>query len=144
MGISVCCLEKAGNQVGVSLIEVLVSISLLGIVTTVFITSSISMSRMLSNAETKSQAVLAAQEVLEPLRQEKPSNLPDTLTVQSPVEVDLNGRIYDVIITYCEEAQYCSSNVTGGLVGSRHIKAEVLYEGESYYEIETVFTEFSD
>ena len=130
------------EQAGTTLMEVLVSISLLGIVTTVFITSSISMSRMLSNAETKSQAVLAAQEVLESLRQEKTSNMPSSLTVASPVDINFNGRIYQVTITYCEDSQYCMSNASTGLLGSRHIKAEVSYNNKSFYEIETVFTEF--
>ena len=134
--------QRYQQQAGTSLMEVLVSISLLGIVTTVFITSSLSMSRMLSNAETKSQAVLAAQEVLESLRQEKTSSMPSTLTVESPVDIDLNGRTYQVTITYCEDSQYCMSNAATGLLGSRHIKAEVSFNNKIFYEIETVFTEF--
>ena len=132
------------QQAGTSLMEVLVSISMLGIVTTVFLTSSLSMSRMLSEVETKSQAVLAAQEVIEPLRQQKPSSMPSSLTVDSPVDVNLNGRVYQVEITYCEEPQYCTSNAATGFSVSRHIKAEVMFNNQSYYEVETVFTEFAE
>ena len=120
------------NQKGFSLVEAvcalgLLAIALLGIVPTF---------QVLMDANTlneqRSNAVAAAQEVMEALRQQSPSSLPSSgsSAVQT---VTIGTRDYEVTAHYCTRSEYCNTDM-------RHIVLEVGYAGQNVYIVETVYT----
>ena len=120
------------DEKGFSLVEAVVAmgilaIVLLGIVPTV---------QVLMNANTiseqRSNAVAAAQEVIEALRQQSPSSLPTSGTSATQT-VSVGTRDYEVIAHYCTKTQYCNDDM-------RHVVLEVNYAGRNVYIVETVYT----
>jgi type II secretory pathway pseudopilin PulG len=120
------------NEKGFSLVEAvcalgLLAIVLLGIVPTVQVlmaTNTIS--------EQRSNAVAAAEQVMESLRQQSPSSLPNSgsSAVQT---VTVGSRDYEVVAHYCTRSEYCNDDM-------RHIVLEVGYAGQNVYIVETVYT----
>jgi type II secretory pathway pseudopilin PulG len=120
------------NEKGFSLVEAvcalgLLAIALLGIVPTF---------QVLVNANTlneqRSNAVAAAQEVMEALRQQSPSSLP-TSGSSAVQTVTIGSRDYEVTAHYCTRSEYCNADM-------RHIVLEVGYAGQNVYIVETVYT----
>lgn len=120
------------NEEGFSLVETvcalgLLSIVLLGIVPTVQV-----LMRANTISEQRSNAVAAAEEVMEALRQQSPSSLPTSGS--SPVQtVTIGKRDYEVVAFYCKRSQYCNDDM-------RHIVLEVGYAGQNVYIVESVYT----
>ena len=124
---------------GFSLLEVLVSVSLLGVITSTFTAGTMMMTRMVTDAEAKSKGILAAQQVLDEMRILAPSELPSTHISDSPINVIVEGTTYSVLRTYCAVSTYCPPTSSAE---TRHIKITVSKDNEQVYEVETVFTEF--
>jgi type II secretory pathway pseudopilin PulG len=120
------------NEKGFSLVEAvcalgLLAIVLLGIVPTVQVlmaTNTIS--------EQRSNAVAAAEEVMESLRQQSPSSLP-TSGSSAVQTVTVGSRDYEVVAHYCTRSEFCNTDM-------RHIVLEVGYAGQNVYIVETVYT----
>ena len=82
--------------------------------------------------EERTGAVAVAQQVLEARRRLDPYLFPDS-GQSAPETVSLDGRDYEVIISYCVLPEFCSLN-------SRHLIVEVSYDGRRLYSAESVFT----
>jgi len=82
--------------------------------------------------ERRSEAIQAAQTVLDDLRFRDPATLPETGT-DSPITIDSGRRSYAVRTSYCERPEYCSSN-------TRHLTVRVYFQSRKIYEVETAYT----
>lgn len=122
------------SERGLTLVESVVSlliffVALAGIVP-LFLNYTIST----INNEKRTAGIAVTQQVLDELRQEDASSLPQNGT-QTLAQVTHLGKQYTPKVTYCQNSTYCDAN-------SRHIKVEVDQDGSSIYETETVFTKF--
>jgi len=120
------------NCRGFTLLEALVAMAILGIALAGLLPSFQSFMDANSLSEQRSNAVAAAQEVMEGLRQLDPSGLPSTGT-SSVQAVTIGNHEYEVVANYCVETSYCSS-------AARHIVLEVSFAGKTVYTVESVFT----
>lgn len=121
------------QESGFTLIEVIVSISLFGIMLSTLPTAFISFMRFNTQMELRSQAMAAAQYVLDEMRLENPQTMP-TSGVDSEV-VTIGSRNFLVNIRYCTNAAFCGASTM------RHIAVQVDYgEQDDIYAVETVFT----
>jgi general secretion pathway protein I len=118
---------------GFTLLEALVALAILGIALAGLLPAFQTFLDANSVSEERSNAVAAAQQVMELLRQQDPSSLPSSGT--STVEtIQVGDHEYEVVATYCAEADYCST-------AARHIVLEVSFAGNAVYQVETVFTQ---
>ncbi len=117
---------------GIGLIEVLVAIAILAVVLAAVVPSFLFYLRTNTKSETRTQAVAAAQVVLEDLRLQDPTLLPSSGSTTRSVTIA--GRSFNVVTTFCPTGStLCSAN-------ARHVRVEVLYKGKKVYEVETVYT----
>ncbi|NLF25020.1 MAG: type II secretion system protein [Deltaproteobacteria bacterium] len=118
---------------GFTLVEVLVALGVLALVTSAVAPSFLRFMHYNTRTEIKTEAIQAAQRVLDELRLSDPRTLPTSGSTPSET-VMVGGRSYDVTVSYCENATYCPSENT------RHLTVDVVYKGEQVYEVETVYT----
>lgn len=131
-------LTERKSASGLTLVESVVSlliffIALAGIVP-IFLNYTISS----INNEKRTAGIAVSQQVLDEIRQSNITLLPaadGTEVTEMKANVSHLNKNYTPRVTYCQDASYCDAN-------SRHIKIEVLHNGQSVYEAETVFTEF--
>lgn len=120
------------NQKGFTVLEALLAIFLLGVVLTGLVPGFLTFLDTNTSSEENSDAVAAAQLVLERLRLEDPSTLPKSGS-SDPEIVNVGGREFEVVNHYCTVEDFCGD-------ASRHIRVEVTYGGETLFEIESVYT----
>jgi prepilin-type N-terminal cleavage/methylation domain-containing protein len=118
---------------GVSLVEVLLALLILGIVLAGMVPSFLAFLDVNTRNEERTGAVQAAQTVLESLRLADPAMLPSGGASQ-PQPIRVGERTYQVVTRYCVVSAFCDSD-------SRHLAVEVLHEGNLLYSAETVFTQ---
>ncbi len=116
---------------GFTLLESLIAMALLGIALAGLLPSFQAFMDANSFSEERSNAVAAAQSVMEALRQVDPSTLPASGT-SAVLAVTVGDHEYEVVTTYCAEASFCSS-------AARHILLEVSFAGKTIYTVESVF-----
>lgn len=122
------------RQAGFTLLEVLVSMVIMGVVLASMVPAFLSHVKVNTRTEVRSGAIAAAQQILDDMRSQDPATFPSTGS--DPIEVvDAGSRSYDVTVSYCTNATYCPSDET------KHIRVEVEYMGEMVYAVETVFTQ---
>ena len=80
------------------------------------------------------QAISAAQQVLDGLRVSDPSTFPTTGS-DAARNVQIAGRTFSVVVTYCAITSLCTA------VTTRHLRASVNYKGKKRYEVDTVFSQ---
>ena len=121
------------KQAAFTLIEVMISLSIISI-------ASLGMAKAFSNQitfntrnERRSNAVAAAQLVLDRYRTIDPSTLPTSGSFDETVTV--GTRTYDVKTRYCEVTSQCSSASIRGL------SVEVKFRGEKQIKIATVYAQ---
>ncbi|WP_019012563.1 type IV pilus modification PilV family protein [Deinococcus aquatilis] len=120
-------------QQGFSLVELLVTLAILGIIIGVMLTAIASNTQLNTKTEQSAQATVAAQQVLDDARTSDPSSMP--LSGAEPTEtVNVGGRNYKVTLRYCVPTpNYCSGN-------ARQIQVTVQYGSKTIFTVETVFT----
>lgn len=116
---------------GLSLIEALVAMAVLTILIIAVLPSFTNNARVNNSSELRTGAVAAAQQTLDQLRGQWGS-WPASMTIDSGI------RTYDVTITVCAAGSPDCFTTTD----ANHVRLEVDYQGETYYEIETVFARF--
>ena len=84
-------------------------------------------------AQTRTEAMQAGQYVLDQLRIVDPSTLDSTGT-RDAEEIVINGRAYQVFVSFCMEAGYCPGTNT------RHIGIEVKRDNQVLFQTQTVYT----
>lgn len=127
---------------GLTLVEVLIAVAILGILLGGLIPAFVSNMRINTDSEVRSQAVTAAQSVLDALRADgswpEYGLDPDGEATIPPVrQVESGGRTFDVQIDY---GPYCDASGTC-LDGAQNVELEVRWRGRVYYTVETVYTD---
>jgi prepilin-type N-terminal cleavage/methylation domain-containing protein len=121
------------DDAGFSLMEVLMSMVLLGVVGAGLAPGMLMNVKAITRNELRSESIAAAQQVLDDLRTEDPTTLPSTGDTEATASI--NGRTFDITTYYCLESTICDSG------NSRHLTVEVRYKNERIYGVETVFTQ---
>lgn len=121
------------NQKGYTLLEVLFSLSLLGLFLGGLAPAFVAQFRFNTINEWRSGAQQVAQRKMDELRQQEPGTLP-TSGSTGPETITTDGRDFEVTTYWCEESTYCSTG------DNRHIRVAITYQGRVLYNVETVFT----
>lgn len=119
------------NDRGFTLLEALVAMAILGAALAGMIPAFQTFLDANSLSEQRSNAVAAAQQVMETLRQVDPATLPASGT-SDVATVTVGLHEYEVVATYCAEPSHCSS-------AARHVILEVSLAGQTVYTVESVF-----
>lgn len=123
-----------------SLLEMLVAISILAFVLTAFHSSLSHASTSIKNAEIKSEAQIAGQQVLDLIRLSNPAILPDTITSDAAENIIVGNTTYQVVATYCRNENYCPPITTND---TRHVAVDVYFNNELIFEVESVYTKLN-
>lgn len=126
--------KTLGNSRGVSLVEALLAIALLGVAAVSILPAFVVQMNTNTRNEQRTAAITAVQQSIEALRLVEPSSLPSSGQSAAQI-VNVDGRDYEVIVSYCTLSTYCGTE-------SRHILVEAFLDGQKVYEAETVYTEF--
>ena len=120
------------NCRGFTLVESLIAMTILGVALAALVPSFLNYMDVNTISEERSDAVAAAQLVMERLRQRDPAALPDTGS-SSPELISIGSRDYEVVTFYCLASEYCGTT-------SRHLFLEVNFGGQTVYTVESVYT----
>jgi prepilin-type N-terminal cleavage/methylation domain-containing protein len=122
------------NSAGFSLVEILVSLSITSIAMLAVGNAIATHIWFNTRSEQRSGAILAAQQVLDPLRLVDPSTLPTSGT--SSTTVTIGALNYTVTTTYCPTGQsYCTSN------NIRYMTTKVVLNGTQFLSLDTAFSQ---
>ena len=130
---------RAAVREGLTLVEALIAISILAILLAGVVPAFTNALRINTGSEVRSQAVAAAQTVLESLRAQPPSAWPAYSAGGDPPvqQVEVGRRTFDVTVRhqeYCDAGGDCFDN-------AREIDLEVSFRDEIRYRVSTVYTE---
>ena len=127
-------MKRTRRASGVSLVETMVTIALLATVLTVIAPIFINYAQLNRKSQYRTEAIAAAQQVTDSLRQRDFAAWPGT---GSALPVKIGGNTYQAKVSYCTGplAALCAS-------GARHTRVEVSLSGTVYYNVETVYTKF--
>lgn len=117
---------------GVTLIEVLVTMLLVGVISVTILSSMSSTFAMNSDAERRIDAVLVAQNKMDEVKRLDPASLPSSGSKNETVTV--KGRDYLVTLRYCTTPVYC-------LNSNRQVAIDVKYANKLMFTGESVFTQ---
>ncbi|WP_407543049.1 prepilin-type N-terminal cleavage/methylation domain-containing protein (plasmid) [Deinococcus radiomollis] len=120
------------RDAGVTLIEVLISIIIVGIITIAVLSTMSSAFKLNNDAELSTQAAFLAQDKLDALRLLDPATLPTS--GQDNSTVTSNNRSYSVTVRYCVTSSYCLNK-------SRDVTIEISANNKLLFTGETVFTQ---
>lgn len=90
--------------------------------------------------EIETGAVTVSQQIMDELRQTNITTLPNSGSTtalpsgESLTSISVMNKVYSATIFYCETAVNCSS-------GARHIRVQVNYNGQTVYQVTTVYTQ---
>lgn len=124
---------KQPRETGFTLLEVLVSITILALVSASIGPTFHHFFRVNSQMERRTAAIAAAQQMLDNLRFTNPENLPTSGT-GSTETVTISQYTFAVTPEFCTVSMYCTGTST------RHISVSVNFAGNVIYELETVYT----
>lgn len=125
-------MKAFGNNRGFTLLEVLIATSLLGIIMAGLPAAFVSYSKYNTQMELRTQALVAAESVVDSLRVKDPGTFPTTGSLTNTVSV--NGIAFDVVINYCTQVSYCDAN-------SRHLQVVVNHgAGNEVVRFETIYS----
>ena len=121
------------KEKGFTLLEVMITLSILGLVLATMVPVFIGHSQHQSLSEIRTGAALAAKEKLDDLRFLEFASIP-TSGSSTPESISVGGKDYQVVATYCSNSTYCASSET------RHITVSASYSGVKVYEIQTIYS----
>ncbi len=122
------------KQRGFTLLEVMISLFIFSIVLTGMSRAFIQNIRANTSTQIRTEAIGAAQQVLDNVRLQDISALP-TSGSSAPQSVVVGNHTYTVVIKYCLDVTMCA------LTSTRHLTVDVDYNSERVFETETVFTQ---
>lgn len=125
--------SKLSLQTGTSMVEVLVALCVMAIVVGQIAPSVAFHMHVNTQAERKTLAIAAAQQVLDELRFQDPTTLPNTGPGPTS-DITMDGLVLKVTPYYCLNTALCSSNTV------RHVTVRTTLYGIQLYETETVYT----
>ena len=126
-------LKRVPSEAGFTLLEVIVSLGILGTFVAISSTALVQHIRENFKNHKRYEGIQAAQTVLDKVRFEDISSLTGSRTES----VTIGGRTYAVEVLYCQLSQYCIS------AEIRHITVRVTYRSDKIYETDTVYTKLS-
>ncbi|MER3483066.1 MAG: prepilin-type cleavage/methylation domain-containing protein [Meiothermus sp.] len=121
---------------GFSLIEALVALVILGIALAAIVPGFIGYFNVNNNQEVRSQAVIAAQRVLEEKRTVDPNTMPRSGSDPAQT-ISAGGRTFTYVVTYREDA---TNSCT---VSCRFVRVDIIYGGGVVYAAETAYTQLN-
>jgi len=131
--------QAARHDQGMTLVELLVAILIIGIVLS-FATSGLLSNAVLNNqSELKSAAAVAVRRVLDNTRAIDPSTLPGVGAPSDVESVTVNNRTFTVYTDYCVAPLYCTTN-------ARSIRVRARFGANATTDLvstDTVFTSVS-
>ena len=119
------------NSSGFSLIEVMASIAIFGVVAAGMTGTFVKTQQANLSNEIKSGAMGAAQKVLDELRVSDPATLPSSGTSAAQI-VTIQNRSYSVTTSYCPDSAYCSSTM-------RMLRVTANYKDVKRYEVDSIY-----
>ncbi len=131
--------KPVSDRDGLTLVEALIAISILTILLAAVVPAFVQALRINTDSEERSQAVAAAQTVLDSLRAEPPADWPAYSAGGDPPvqQIEVGGRTFDVTVRhqeYCDASGDCFDN-------AREIDLEVSFRDQVRYRVSTVYTE---
>jgi type II secretory pathway pseudopilin PulG len=121
------------NERGLSLLEALLALALLGVVLTALLAAFVVMMDTNTRDDERTLALAAAQGILEERRRAEIASLP-TSGSSGIALVTVGNREFEVVEHYCTRAEYCGDE-------TRHVLVEVSYGGRPIVDVASVFTE---
>lgn len=123
--------KSPSKQKGFSLVEVLVSLSIIMLISTGIFHSLMMNIKHTRNSFYRSQAVQVAQEYLDRLRHQDPTSIPSSGNATDSITI--GEREFEIDVSYCLKNQFCGLN-------TRHVSLEIFHNGVKYFDVETVYT----
>lgn len=120
------------SKKGFTIIEVLIAISIFGIVMGSLASASIGFTNWITKSERKVGAIAVVQRAIESLRDDDPAAMPTSGTVSETVAS--GGRSFVVETSYCQNAAYCTTS-------ARHITVTAKFAGTAIFKSQTVFAQ---
>lgn len=121
------------SEQGMTLTESMVALAIFGIALSYLAPQLLQQRLSTIRNDTRTGAVAVSQQVLDDLRRTNVTTLPNSgYTTTSSTYL---GKDYSTTTFYCETAAHCGTN-------SRHIRAQVSFNGETVYQAETVYSQF--
>ena len=128
------CRNLFGSKAaGFTLLEVMVALGILGTLIAISSMTLVQNLRENMNSQKRYEAIQAAQTVMDKIRFEDIS----TLSGPRTETVTIGGRVYSVMVLYCQIPSYCISDAI------RHITLRVMLRSKKIYETDTVFSKLS-
>lgn len=121
------------SESGSTLVETVVALFLLGLALTGILPAFSTILQTNTRCENRSNAVAAAQQVLDALRIEDPETLPIS-GASAPQLLTVGGDEFEVITRFCVVASLCSPT-------RRQIVVEVQRSGSKVFDVETIFAQ---
>lgn len=127
-------MKRSIRNLGISLVETMVTIALLGIVLGAIAPIFTNYAQINRKSQYRTEAISAAQQITDGLRQKSFAAWPVSGSSQS---VEVSGSTYQAKVFYCTGTleALCTN-------GANHTRVEVSRYGTIYYSVETVFTKF--
>lgn len=122
------------NARGFTLVEVMVALTIFALVSASMMGAFLQQSRFNTLSEQKTEAIAAAQLVMDEIRVMDPASLPGSGSWE-PEEIEIGDRVYQVRASFCERAELCLSN------SIRHVTVSVEHNGRPMFEVETVYAQ---
>jgi len=122
------------NNNGFTLIEVMISLLIFTVVLGGMAPAFVAQLKHNTNSAIRTEAIAAAQIVIDQLRVKDPATLPASGT-GTAVATTVGNHSFTVTPSYCETATYCTT------INNRHITVRVTYNNEEVFKTQTVFTQ---
>lgn len=122
------------RQSGFTLLEVMIALFVFGLVLAGMAPAFVMQMRQNTENAVRTGAIAAAQIALDDIRLNDITVLPMSGSA-APVNVNVDGRDYSVVVRYCVTASYCNPTST------RHLTVEVAYRDDTKYRTQTVYTQ---
>ncbi|MBX7138176.1 MAG: type II secretion system GspH family protein [Oligoflexia bacterium] len=119
---------------GFTLIEVMVALSIFGIVAAGVAPAFTNFIRFSNDSQLKTQGMQAAEQKLDQLRYVDPASLPNSAASPTDEIITVSSRNFNIHTVFCSQASYCVGGRT------RHVVVTASYSGQEVFELETVFT----
>lgn len=126
--------RRNSREAGFSLLEAVVAVAVFGVVLAAVIPAFIYYAQTNLNSQRRTEAVVAAQQIVDGLRQTDFSLWPASGTVTSLAGGNTD---YQATLTYCTGTLNLCND------GARHLRVEVSKGAKVYYRVETVYTTFN-
>ena len=124
---------------GFGILEAVLAVALLGITLAGIVPVFVNYANANKNAEVRTGAVIVAERLLDELRQRPFGTWSDFKGYVATHKMETGLRAYDAAIRWDTPDLPLGNGST-----IRHVRVEVKFNGQSYYAVETVFTQFEN